>query len=134
MGSVATLCLLTSTGWYLHARFVTWLLLMRHASWRGWCHVPAPPPPTSQRVWPPEYKYAAQPAMSRSNDPGHYFQTTSALEETARKAAKSNNTHGSPIKLQSKILAICADPQDANQVYVAEAAGNVKRINIEVDT
>ncbi|KAI8943850.1 hypothetical protein NX059_001822 [Plenodomus lindquistii] len=69
--------------------------------------------------------------MSRSNDPGHYFQTTSALEETARKAAKSKNTHGDPIKLPSKILAICADPHDENQVYVAEAAGNVKRINIE---
>ena len=86
--------------------------------------------------------------MSRSNDPGHYFQTTydclfachvrpltstsSALEETARKAAKSNNTKGDPIKLPSKILAVAADPQDENHIYVAEAAGNVKRINLEV--
>ncbi|CAO2648193.1 Nn.00g074600.m01.CDS01 [Neocucurbitaria sp. VM-36] len=69
--------------------------------------------------------------MSRSNDPGHYFQTTSALEETARKAAKSNNTRGDPIKLSSKILAITADPQNEDQIYVAEAAGNVKRINLE---
>ncbi|KAF2855350.1 WD domain-containing protein [Plenodomus tracheiphilus IPT5] len=69
--------------------------------------------------------------MSRSNDPGHYFQTTSALEETARKAAKSKNSHGNPIKLPSKILAICTDPHDQDQIYVAEAAGNVKRINIE---
>ncbi|KAF1835202.1 WD domain-containing protein [Decorospora gaudefroyi] len=69
--------------------------------------------------------------MSRSNDPGHYFQTTSSLEETARKAAKSKNTKGSPIRLPSKILAIIADPQDEDQVYVAEAAGSVKRINIE---
>ncbi|RYN38094.1 hypothetical protein AA0114_g11471 [Alternaria tenuissima] len=69
--------------------------------------------------------------MSRSNDPGRYFQTTSSLEETARKAAKSKNTKGTPIKLPSKILAAIADPQDDNCIYVAEAAGNVKRINIE---
>ncbi|KAF2023111.1 WD domain-containing protein [Setomelanomma holmii] len=69
--------------------------------------------------------------MSRSNDPGHYFQTTSALNETARKATKSKNTHGKPIKLPSKILAVVPDPQDEDSVYVAEAAGNVKRINIE---
>ncbi|KAH6642526.1 WD domain-containing protein [Boeremia exigua] len=69
--------------------------------------------------------------MSRSNDPGHYFQTTSALNETARKAAKSKNDRGSPFKLPSKILAVVADPQHADQIYVAEAAGNVKRINIE---
>jgi WD40 repeat protein len=69
--------------------------------------------------------------MSRSNDPGHYFQTTSALEETARKAAKSKNDTGNPFKLPSKILAVVADPQDGNQIYIAEAAGNVKRINLE---
>ncbi|EMD59250.1 hypothetical protein GGP41_009134 [Bipolaris sorokiniana] len=69
--------------------------------------------------------------MSLSNDPGHYFQTTSALEETARKAAKSKNTKGNPTKLPSKILAVIADPQDEHHVYVAEAAGSVKHINIE---
>ncbi|KAH8716903.1 WD domain-containing protein [Phaeosphaeriaceae sp. PMI808] len=69
--------------------------------------------------------------MSRSNDPGHYFQTTSALNETARKATKSKNTKGNPIKLPSKILAVVADPHDEHQIYVAEAAGNIKRINIE---
>ncbi|KAL5116657.1 hypothetical protein ACEQ8H_005406 [Pleosporales sp. CAS-2024a] len=72
--------------------------------------------------------------MSRSNDPGHYFQTTSALNETARKAAKSKNTNGRPIKLPSKILAVVADPQEENQVYVAEAAGNVKLLNIQTSS
>ncbi|KAI4927267.1 uncharacterized protein J4E92_006434 [Alternaria infectoria] len=71
--------------------------------------------------------------MSRSNDPGHYFQTTSSLEETARKAAKSKNTKGNPLKLPSKILALTADPHHENHIYVAEAAGNVKRINIETN-
>lgn len=86
--------------------------------------------------------------MSRSNDPGHYFQTTyddlwplflppltsnsSALNETARKATKSKNTNGNPIKLPSKVLAVIPDPQDEDHIYIAEAAGNIKRINIEV--
>jgi hypothetical protein len=58
--------------------------------------------------------------------------SSSALEETARKAAKSKNDTGNPFKLPSKILAVVADPQDGNQIYIAEAAGNVKRINLEV--
>ncbi|KAF2688739.1 WD domain-containing protein [Lentithecium fluviatile CBS 122367] len=69
--------------------------------------------------------------MSRSTDPGHFFQTTSALNETARKASKSKNAKGNPVKLPSKILAVAADPQDGGLIYVAEAAGNVKRINHE---
>ncbi|EME85346.1 uncharacterized protein MYCFIDRAFT_42900 [Pseudocercospora fijiensis CIRAD86] len=69
--------------------------------------------------------------MSRSNDPGHYFQTTQALATSERKAAKSKNKHGDPIKLPSKILYAIADPQDDNAVYVAEAAGEVKRLNLE---
>ncbi|KAF7194279.1 putative WD repeat-containing protein [Pseudocercospora fuligena] len=69
--------------------------------------------------------------MSRSNDPGHYFQTTDALATSERKAAKSKNKHGDPIKLPSKILNAIADPQDEKSVYVAEAAGEVKRVNLE---
>jgi hypothetical protein len=57
---------------------------------------------------------------------------SSALNETARKATKSKNTSGNPIKLPSKILAVVADPQDEDQVYIAEAAGSVKRVNLEV--
>jgi hypothetical protein len=57
---------------------------------------------------------------------------SSALNETARKAAKAKNTKGNPFKLPSKILAIAPDLQDGTHVYVAEAAGNVKRINLEV--
>ncbi|KAF2182713.1 WD domain-containing protein [Zopfia rhizophila CBS 207.26] len=69
--------------------------------------------------------------MSRSTDPGHFFQTTSALEESARKASKSKNTKGEPVKLISKILAVAADPENERQIYVAEAAGTVKRIVLE---
>lgn len=70
--------------------------------------------------------------MSRSNDAGHFFQTTYALETTTRKTAKSKNTHGSPIKLPSKLLAIHPDPQHEGAVYIAEAAGEIKRVVLEV--
>jgi WD40 repeat protein len=69
--------------------------------------------------------------MSRSDDPGHYFQTTAALNEETRRAAKASNTKGSPIKLPSKILAVIPDPRDHDAVYVAEAAGNIKRVNVK---
>jgi hypothetical protein len=58
--------------------------------------------------------------------------SSSALNETARKATKSKNAKGTPIKLPSKILAAIPDPQDDNHIYVAAAAGFIKRINIEV--
>ncbi|KAK8160476.1 WD40-repeat-containing domain protein [Phyllosticta citrichinensis] len=63
--------------------------------------------------------------MSRSADPGHFFQTSTALSESARKAQKAKNEFGAPIKLPSKLLAIAADPLDDDEgvVYVAEAAG-----------
>ncbi|KAK7606373.1 WD domain-containing protein [Phyllosticta paracitricarpa] len=71
--------------------------------------------------------------MSRSADPGHFFQTSTALSESARKAEKAKNELGAPIKLPSKLLAVAADPldDDAAAVYVAEAAGNVKRVVLQ---
>jgi len=56
---------------------------------------------------------------------------SSALNEEARKATKSKNTKGSPIKLPSKILAVIPDLQDQDAVYIAEAAGNIKRVNVK---
>lgn len=70
--------------------------------------------------------------MSRSNDPGHYFQTTDAIATSERKAAKSKNKHGDPIKLPSKLLDAISDPQNEKFIYVAEAAGEVKRVDLEV--
>ncbi|THC96336.1 hypothetical protein EYZ11_004195 [Aspergillus tanneri] len=66
--------------------------------------------------------------MSRSSHTDDFFQTTAALDEQKRKDAKSRNTNGSPIKLQSKILAIQADPVDAGAVFVAQSGGTVRRI------
>lgn len=70
--------------------------------------------------------------MSRSNDDGHFFQTSEALATGERKALKAKNKEGNPIKLPSKILAVQEDPNDAGAVFVAEAAGEVKRIALEV--
>lgn len=57
---------------------------------------------------------------------------SSYLNESARKASKSKNTKGNPFKLPSKILAVASDPEDPGQIYIAEAAGTVKRIKLEV--
>lgn len=70
--------------------------------------------------------------MSRSNDPGHYFQTSASLATNERKAAKAKNKLGKPIKLPSKILAVHQDPSDERAVFVAEAAGEIKRVVLEV--
>lgn len=66
------------------------------------------------------------------DDPGNYFQTTDSIATTERKAAKSKNKHGNPVKLPSKILAIETDPNDNASVLVAEAAGEIKRVIVEV--
>lgn len=70
--------------------------------------------------------------MSRSDDPGHYFQTSDAIATSERKAAKAKNKRGDPIKLSSKILAVEADPSRQDVLYAAEAAGEVKRVNMDV--
>ncbi|KAG2012736.1 hypothetical protein GB937_006822 [Aspergillus fischeri] len=69
--------------------------------------------------------------MSRSTHRDDFFQTSAALEEQKRKDAKSRNTDGSPIKLQSKILAIAADPVNPGAVFVALSTGTVRNIILE---
>jgi hypothetical protein len=63
---------------------------------------------------------------------GHFFQTSESLVAGQRKAAKAQNKLGRPIKLSSKLLAVTADPFDERAVYVAEAAGEVRRVVLEV--
>ena len=87
--------------------------------------------------------------MSRSADPDHFFQTTypspsvspilqtnsyhsHSVTETRRKALKSKNKNGNPIRLPSKVLVLIADPQDAGAVYVAESAGTARRLVLDV--
>lgn len=70
--------------------------------------------------------------MSRSQDPDHFFQTSQSLAETSRKAAKSKNDHGAPIRRKSKILAVAVDPVREETIYVAESAGQVRKIELNV--
>lgn len=55
-----------------------------------------------------------------------------SIEESKRKAAKAKNNNGNPIRLKSKILAIAADPCGQDAVYVAESAGTVRKVVLEV--
>jgi hypothetical protein len=57
---------------------------------------------------------------------------SASIEDAARKELKKKNKFGSPRKLPSKILAVVADPDDHSYVYVAEAAGTIKRVNVDV--
>ena len=70
--------------------------------------------------------------MSRSTDPGHFFQTDASEASRARKAAKAGNKNGNPIILQSKILNAISDPFSSSCIYIAESAGCVRRVNVEV--
>jgi hypothetical protein len=70
--------------------------------------------------------------MSRSTDPGHFFQTDASELTRARRAAKSGNKNGNPIVLQSKILNVVPDPFSSTCVYIAESAGCVRKVNIKV--
>lgn len=73
--------------------------------------------------------------MSRSTDPDHFFQTDAAESARARKAAKSGNKNGDPIPLPSKVLNVISDPRSpATSIYIAESAGNVRRVNVQVST
>ncbi|KAL8670341.1 MAG: hypothetical protein Q9168_005115 [Polycauliona sp. 1 TL-2023] len=72
--------------------------------------------------------------MSSSTDPDHFFQTNHSLAEIERKSLKSKNKNGNPIRLPSKILAVIADPQRPYEaVFVAESAGNVRRVAVDVE-
>jgi hypothetical protein len=75
-----------------------------------------------------------QNIMSRSADPGHFFQTDASESTRARKAAKSGNKNGNPIVLQSKILHAIPDPFSSSSIYIAESAGCVRKVNVEVGT
>ena len=75
--------------------------------------------------------------MTTSANPDHFFQTTHSISETSRRAAKSRNNLGRPIRLPSKILAVIADPTTYSSspvIYVAESAGTARRVSLDVGT
>lgn len=86
--------------------------------------------------------------MPTTSRPDHFFQTefvysystfyapltlfsSSQLDEVNRKARKSYNISGNPIKLPSKLLAVVADPAHNGTVYVAESAATIKRVELD---
>ncbi|KAI5288590.1 hypothetical protein KEM52_001106 [Ascosphaera acerosa] len=72
--------------------------------------------------------------MAQSTDARHFFQTSAALEESTRKETKAKNTNGDPVRLDSKLLALHADPAETRHVYVAASSAVVKRVNLETGT
>lgn len=70
--------------------------------------------------------------MSQSTDPGHFFQSDASEATRARRAAKSGNKNGDPIKLASKILDVAVDPLSPACLFVAESAGCIRKVNLEV--
>ena len=72
--------------------------------------------------------------MSESHEahPDPQSLASHSLAETSRKSLKSKNNHGSPIRLQSKILAIASHPADPGAVYVVESAGSARRVVLDV--
>lgn len=58
--------------------------------------------------------------------------SSASLDDQQRKDAKSQNSNGNPIRLQSKILAIHPDPKNSNSIYVATSSGVVRRVVLEV--
>jgi hypothetical protein len=83
----------------------------------------------SGRLLPDDVRPSTFSALSRSFFADY---SRSSLDEQRRKDAKSKNTNGSPIRLQSKILAVQADPLKDGFVYVAQSSGTVRRVNLEV--
>ncbi|KAI4747992.1 WD40 repeat-like protein [Aureobasidium sp. EXF-12298] len=65
------------------------------------------------------------------SDAENYFQTSDSVAEQQRRQVKASNKNGNPVALTSKILAIHADPQDPDAVYIAEAAGTARRVVLE---
>jgi hypothetical protein len=70
--------------------------------------------------------------MSRSTDPGHFFQSDASEAIRARRAAKSGNKNGNPIKLMSKILDVTVDPLSSDCLFLAESSGSIRKVNVEV--
>jgi hypothetical protein len=73
--------------------------------------------------------------MSVSNDPEHFFQTTTSLETLAKRRLKASNKNGNPLVLPSKIVSFVVDPSSTShlpRIFTAESGGLARRINLEV--
>ncbi|CAI4218101.1 unnamed protein product [Parascedosporium putredinis] len=63
------------------------------------------------------------------------FETDASIEKREKREVKKANKFGNPIVLKSKVLAVVNDPASpSSSVLVAEAAGKVRRVNIETSS
>jgi hypothetical protein len=77
--------------------------------------------------------------MSVSNDPGHFFQTSTALEKQKLRGQKASNKNGDPLVLSSKIITFVLDPESGKagggglpRLFTGESGGLARRVNLEV--
>jgi len=74
--------------------------------------------------------------MSVSNDPGHFFQTSTSLEKQKLRGLKANNTNGSPLITSSKIITFVLDPESTQsrlpRLFTGVSGGLARRVNLEV--
>ncbi|RMZ83842.1 hypothetical protein DV737_g1473, partial [Chaetothyriales sp. CBS 132003] len=69
--------------------------------------------------------------MATSTHADHFFQTTSTLEQTERKARKAANNFGDPAKFPTKLLALVIDRHlepSEDVAFVAQAGGDVTQL------
>lgn len=58
---------------------------------------------------------------------------SASAAQRERKAGKAGNKHGDPVVMKSKILAAIPDPASPySSIFIAESAGFVRRVNLEV--
>lgn len=74
--------------------------------------------------------------MSVSNDPGHFFQSSTALEKQKLRGLKASNKNGDPLVLSSKIITFVLDPESAKsglpRLFTGESGGLARRVNLQV--
>jgi len=75
-------------------------------------------------------------AMSVSNDPQNFFQSTASLETLERRRKKLKNINGHPLTLPAKILTLCIDLHQTNDglpiIFTGESGGLARRVNLQV--
>ncbi|KAI1639385.1 WD40-repeat-containing domain protein [Biscogniauxia mediterranea] len=70
--------------------------------------------------------------MRQGTSSEHFFQTDAEQALQERRAAKAGNKNGNPIILKSKLLAAVPDPASPSSIFIAESAGSVRRVNVDI--
>ncbi|KAI1499766.1 WD40-repeat-containing domain protein [Biscogniauxia marginata] len=70
--------------------------------------------------------------MRQGTSAEHFFQTDAEQALQERRAAKAGNKNGNPVILKSKLLAAIPDPNSPSSLFIAESAGSVRRVNVDI--